>query len=172
VPHKSLEARREYMRRWRLLHKEEKAEQYKATKRQTYQKNAEHYRAYHRAYQISHHKETLEAQQRWADTNREQKRMGMRQWTRDHLGIFKAKNALRKARKLQATPKWLTKEQLEQMKQFYINCPEGYHVDHIHPLRGDGFSGLHVPWNLQYLLAIENLRKGNRLEKNGQSNQG
>jgi len=86
-----------------------------------------------------------------------------RQWERDHTKERQAKNALRRARKLQATPPWLTQDQLDQMKEFYKACPPGYEVDHIYPLMGENSCGLHVPWNLQYLTREENRSKGNRL---------
>lgn len=38
----------------------------------------------------------------------------------------------------------------------------GLSVDHIMPLKGVNFSGLHVPWNLQLMPLSENIRKGNR----------
>lgn len=66
------------------------------------------------------------------------------------------------ASKLNATPSWLTKAQLAEITEFYKNCPDGYHVDHIEPLQGKDRSGLHVLWNLQYLPAAVNQRKGNR----------
>jgi hypothetical protein len=57
------------------------------------------------------------------------------------------------------TPSWVD---LRVIKEFYLSCPEGYHVDHIVPLRGKNVSGLHVLENLQYLLAEDNMSKGNK----------
>lgn len=48
----------------------------------------------------------------------------------------------------------------EAIREFYQNCPEGYHVDHDWPLCGKLVSGLHVLSNLRYLPALENTRKG------------
>ena len=57
------------------------------------------------------------------------------------------------------TPKWAD---LKAIVNFYKACPPGYHVDHEIPLRGKNVCGLHVLGNLQYLPAIENMRKNNR----------
>lgn len=79
-------------------------------------------------------------------------------------------NARRKASKLQATPAWLTGIQKMQLQWFYaaakmMSETSGikHHVDHIHPLQGDGFNGLHVPWNLRVIKASENISKHNNL---------
>lgn len=72
-------------------------------------------------------------------------------------------SSFRRAAKQNASPQWLTKAQRAEIKRIYQNCPAGHHVDHIVPLRGRTVSGLHVPWNLQYLPAQENLKKGNKL---------
>lgn len=64
------------------------------------------------------------------------------------------------------TPPWVSKKDL---LAFYAGCPKGKEVDHIIPLKGliDGrpVSGLHVPWNLQYLSKAANRRKYNRISE-------
>ena len=77
-------------------------------------------------------------------------------------GIQRKNGSLRRAAKINRTPKWLSKDQLQEIELIYRNCPEGYTVDHIVPLRGKNISGLHVPWNLQYLTKSENSKKSNK----------
>lgn len=71
----------------------------------------------------------------------------------------RAKAAKRRTSVLNRTPPWVNFQEIESI---YLWCPEGYHVDHIVPLQGELVSGLHVPWNLQYLPATTNLSKGNK----------
>lgn len=75
----------------------------------------------------------------------------------------------RRAMQIQRTPHWLSREQLRDIADFYtiaqmfrMYTGEQYHVDHIVPLQGKKVSGLHVPWNLQVLPAIENIAKNNK----------
>lgn len=69
----------------------------------------------------------------------------------------------------QRTPAWLTDAHFETMSNFFTEARRltetlgvMHHVDHIVPLKGKTVSGLNVPWNLQVLPAIENLKKSNR----------
>jgi len=59
-----------------------------------------------------------------------------------------------------ATPKWVN---IDEIKLFYLNRPKDMQVDHIIPLQGLTSSGLHVPWNLQYLTPFQNASKKNKL---------
>lgn len=67
----------------------------------------------------------------------------------------------RKAKKIKATPQWADTEAI---KQFYADCPKGFHVDHIIPLQGKLVSGFNVIENLQYLPKLENETKSNKFE--------
>jgi len=66
----------------------------------------------------------------------------------------------RKMAAVQRMPAWAD---LASIEFFYECCPSGCHVDHVLPLRGKTVSGLHVAENLQWLPALENQRKGNRV---------
>lgn len=81
----------------------------------------------------------------------------------NNRNLLNAHEAKRRATKLKATPKFAN---LQKIKEIYLNCPKGFHVDHIIPLKNKLVCGLHVEWNLQYLPAKENLSKSNRIITN------
>lgn len=94
-----------------------------------------------------------------------------RAYSKENPGKVNALVMKRHAAKLQRTPKWLTKEQLQEIKEFYIEAKElqwlsdptdPLEVDHIVPLQGEIVSGLHVPWNLQILPKSLNCEKSNK----------
>jgi hypothetical protein len=86
-----------------------------------------------------------------------------------HKSKYRAKAGKRRAAKLQATPKWLTTKQLLAIECKYSvvemlskHGTQKYAVDHIVPLQGKTVCGLHVPWNLQVITELDNMKKGNR----------
>lgn len=77
----------------------------------------------------------------------------------------------RRATKINATPAWLTKEDrlaiatvYERAATLTAQTGEKYEVDHIVPLRSKVVCGLHVPWNLDVILAYKNREKSNAFE--------
>ncbi len=74
---------------------------------------------------------------------------------------IKARNAQYRADRLLRHPSWAN---LVSIALIYKNCPEGYHVDHEIPLKGELVSGLHIESNLQWLSAADNLAKGNSFD--------
>lgn len=77
----------------------------------------------------------------------------------------------RNATKVNATPKWLTHDDLSQIASIYSEAAKKtastgvpHEVDHIVPLRSKVVCGLHAPWNLQILTASKNRSKSNYFE--------
>jgi hypothetical protein len=100
----------------------------------------------------------------WYLANRKKNNARGLKWCRDNPAKAAAKAALRRASKLQATPKWLTRGHKIAIMGFYRRAKElGLTVDHIVPLKGETVCGLHVPWNLQLLTLSENSSKSNSL---------
>ena|ERR1700722_18912653 len=100
----------------------------------------------------------------YKERNKEKLKAYNKQWAKLNAGKVTAYARAYQLAKKRAMPKWLTTEQVDQIERFYVNRPDGYHVDHIIPLKGKIVSGLHVPWNLQYLRAAENIAKSNKVK--------
>ena len=83
----------------------------------------------------------------------------------NNKAYYIAKDARRRAIKLQASPVWADKEAIERMykiSHFLTNkLGEPHHVDHIIPLQHKDVCGLHVEYNLDVISAHQNLSKGN-----------
>ena len=124
-------------------------------KKEYYQKNK------HRLYAIN---------QEWNKNNPDRTKHYKKSWKNKNRGKVNADWMKRHAAKKQRTPKWLTETHFQQIEIFYDAAHKltqefgiPMHVDHITPLQGKNSSGLHVPWNLQVIPAVENCKKGNRI---------
>ena len=100
--------------------------------------------------------------------NREEELARVRKWAKANPDKMTAKVARRNAKKLNATPPWLSRGMIEAINYKYETAHRlteetgiPHQVDHIVPLQGETVSGLHVPWNLQVITAEENQRKNN-----------
>lgn len=129
--------------------------------------NREKVQEYAREYREANRKKLREAVKRYTEANFEK----VKKYRESNPEKFAAYNAKRRAAKLQRTPTWLTKEQLDEIETFYtvalafrLYTGLTYHVDHIVPLQGKKVCGLHVPWNLQVISATDNLKKSNLFE--------
>lgn len=103
-----------------------------------------------------------------AEWRRKHPEVGAR-WRAAHPDVVAHLAAKRRAAKHRATPSWLTHDQLALVRAIYADARRmtresgvRHHVDHIVPLRAQTVCGLHVPWNLAVIPAIDNHRKSNR----------
>jgi hypothetical protein len=99
----------------------------------------------------------------------------MKRWRESNSARTSFHCSNRRSLRLSATPQWLTaihKAQIQEMydvaKALTVQSGVNHQVDHIHPLRGKNFSGMHVPWNLQVITAAENRSKRNNLPSEDQ----
>lgn len=86
---------------------------------------------------------------------------------KEYYSTEKGKEAFQKgwkkrSERVRVAKDMLTKDELEEVKKFYKDCPDGYVVDHKTPLCRGGTYQLD---NLQYLTLLENARKGTKTQE-------
>lgn len=161
----------------RQRYRERHAEKIKERDRAYYVANRDKFREANRAWVAAHPEKQREYQRKYfrenpetcresgrkyRDANRDKWREKNRKYDAANPHRKVARTAARRARKIQATPKWAD---LKAIDAIYAEARRlGLSVDHIVPLRGKNVCGLHVPWNLQLLPLIENTRKNNRFD--------
>jgi len=159
MPFKNPEEANAWQRAWYEANKEKKNAYYKA--------NIEKIKAYREATKVKR----LAYAKAHYKANIEKKKAYDKAYAKANKDKENAKAAKRRAAKLNRTPGWLTKADLDRIVSIYIEAGrktkmtgEQWHVDHIIPLQGENISGLHVPDNLQIIRATENISKNNRYE--------
>ncbi|RLG44960.1 MAG: hypothetical protein DRN81_03240 [Thermoproteota archaeon] len=135
---------------------------YSSRKRKERARDKEKWRNYHREWRKNNKEKYQEIKKRAYSQPgyREKQRSSKKRWRGRNPEIVTFEAVKRHTAKLNRIPTWTD---LKAIKEFYKNCPRGYHVDHIIPLQGTHVSGLHVLENLQYLTAKENHSKHNKI---------
>ena len=102
--------------------------------------------------------------------NRDKHKAACERWAKANPSNSLIRQSKRRASKRNAMPSWLSAIEVAQIQEMYdvaiaksVQTGIDHHVDHIHPLQGKGFNGLHVPWNLRVIPAHENQVKSNNL---------
>lgn len=145
-------------------------EKHLAQVKANYEANREKRLAYAKAYREANREKCAARATAYYEANKDEVSSQQKVWRRSNPDKVTAKCARRRAKKLQATPPWMTKEDFAAVGEWYQIAKdlqwlseEPLHVDHIVPLQGKETCGLHVPWNLQVLPANMNLSKGNKI---------
>ena len=134
-------------RLWQKTYPEES----KKAKRDRYWKNIEkeHMRA--KVYRLANSDKIKIYYHAWRIKNLEKERARVRANQAENPEKTNAICAKRRAKKLNATPPWLTKEHFIQIEEVYAVAKQRtketgipHEVDHIHPLQGKEFNGLQI----------------------------
>ena len=114
-------------------------------------------REHDRRYHLRHRKELCEKMRA---------RYLRRKSTEQFKAVHAANSKAYQTKKERAMPSWVNRKEIARIykeaahKSMKTGIP--HQVDHVWPLHGKGFMGLHVPWNLQVITAKQNRIKWNR----------
>lgn len=136
-----------------------KKEEIKKAQIEYYNKNKEKAKEKNNRWKSNNKERFDEYQKTYSEQHKEKIKLKCKKHYKNNKYLYTARSARRRALKKYAA----LKEFDQEIKEIYKNCPEGHHVDHIMPLNHPNLCGLHVPWNLQYLTAEENLKKSNKV---------
>lgn len=108
-------------------------------------------------YAKANREKTLAASKKWREANPQKAKDSKKKW------ILKNKNKKLASHYARRTRfRYSPKHEREAIRQFYLNTPEGYEVDHEIPINHKLVCGLHCIANLQYLTVEANRQKSNK----------
>ena len=133
-----------------------------ATNTQWHEKNTVKSRENHAKWVASNKEKVLLDAKKWRECNKDAHSLNNKLW--------KQKNASRNMFSSTMARENLSAIQLAQIQEMYdiavaktVQTGIKHHVDHIHPINGNGYCGLHVPCNLRVITATENILKRNKI---------
>jgi len=133
-----------------------------------YSNNREKRNASVKEWQKSNRDKFLSYQKKSISNRINERRASARAWNKKNKELRSSREALRRAMKLNATPKWASQKYIDLWYMFAKIESERtgriVHVDHIIPLKSDIVCGLHCEDNMQLLFLEDNSAKGNRYE--------
>lgn len=141
-----------------------------------YQNNADEQREKGKEYHYKNYEKNKEriikTANEWQNKNRDRYReIAKKCYEKNKLNKF-AYQALARAARRNAVPKWIDEELKKKIQDFYIEArlktrDSGikYEVDHIVPLVNNEVCGLHVPCNLRVVTQYENRSKQNKFKE-------
>ena len=133
----------------------------KRVNKASYDLNAEKNRAYAKAYRENNADSVAAWQSEYRDANRTKLRQYFRDYAKKNPAYALAKAVRRRAKKVNATPKWANAVKIQGFYDALRFLGKGWHVDHIVPLVHPLVCGLHCEQNLRLIPAKDNLKKGN-----------
>lgn len=131
----------------------------KARNLKTRVKNRHLHNEQKKVYRKNNKDKIAESGKRYREDNKDRIKLYQQNHLKNNREYYRNKSAKRRTF---LKTSLIYKNEEKDIKHFYKNCPEGYHVDHIIPLKNKEVCGLHCLKNLQYLPKKENLRKGNK----------